>query len=40
MVRLGKSWRLSRKRAGLHDVRHSFTSSVVILGESLGDYIL
>ena len=40
MVRLGNAWRLLRKRAGLHDVRlhdlrHSFASSALALGESL-----
>ena len=40
MCRLGNAWRLLRKRAGLHDVRlhdlrHSFASSALALGESL-----
>ena len=40
MVRLGSAWRLLRKRAGLndvrlHDLRHSFASSALALGESL-----
>lgn len=40
MVRLGNAWRLLRKRAGLndvrlHDLRHSFASSALALGESL-----
>ena len=40
MVRLGNAWRRLRKRAGLHDVRlhdlrHSFASSALALGESL-----
>ena len=40
LVRLGNAWRLLRKRAGLHDVRlhdlrHSFASSALALGESL-----
>ena len=40
MVRLGNAWRLLRRRAGLHDVRlhdlrHSFASSALALGESL-----
>ena len=40
LVRLGNAWRLLRKRAGLndvrlHDLRHSFASSALALGESL-----
>ena len=40
MCRLGNAWRLLRKRAGLpdvrlHDLRHSFASSALALGESL-----
>lgn len=40
MCSLGNAWRLLRKRAGLHDVRlhdlrHSFASSALALGESL-----
>ena len=40
MIRLGNAWRLLRKRAGLndvrlHDLRHSFASSALALGESL-----
>ena len=40
LQRLGSAWRLLRKRAGLedvrlHDLRHSFASSALALGESL-----
>ena len=40
LIRLGNAWRLLRERAGLHDVRlhdlrHSFASSALALGESL-----